>query len=444
MSVPLFSGFFTWPSLEARLLQWGNALSERRSLLVLVPVPTPADDLWAVFAERLERRGLDPVNVDLRRLEGENAETRQEQLLARALGVTWTPPNCPRTMGHLLRQPNLPPVIGLQGLAELVPAAQQRWMEFAESWSAAAHSAANTGELHSALCFIVQAGAATASLKLPPASLYLDVVHWWGIPSALEVHLYCRSVAERGDDRPAALWREYVLPSLVGADVGLADELRQLSLLDDEHTLWGFLAQEGCRRGWQSSAIIAAALAASPTPVYGARHDVLSLSPLEQQWWAEGMLHYTWEYGVELHPAVLALAQRYDVLRQRLWRGQAALLLPLLDQVRIALCERLTEQHGPVWPLKWGGPLSDEEKAAVRMTPLATQWGYLDHLLAHTPALQREPGIRSLVHRARTLRNSVAHFQPVAFTGFQRFWQELEQHAWLNGGEGPTGQLGGK
>ena len=179
-------------------------------------------------------------------------------------------------------------------------------------------------------------------------------------------------------------------------------------------------------------------------PVHGASRDVFTLSPFEQQWWAEGMLHYTWEYGLELHSAVLALAQRYDVLRQRLWRGQAALLLPLLDQVRVALCERLTEQHGSEWPLKWGEPLSDEEKAAVRMTPLAAQWGYLDHLLTHTPAGRWEPRISPLVSRARTLRNRVAHFQPVSFTDFQRFWYELEQHPWLNSGESPTGQLGGK
>ena len=245
MSNLLFSGHFTWPSLEECLLQWGNALAERRSLLVLVPSPAPVDYLWSMFADRLERRSLDPVSIELPRLEEKNTETRPEQQLAQELGISWTPPDCPRTVGHLVRQPDLPPVIGLQGLADLAPVAQEDWMEFAARWSTAAHSAANTGELHSALCFTIQAGTATMSLSLPPSSLYLGVVHWWGVPSALEVHLYCRSVAARSDSRPAALWSEYILPSLVGADVGLADELRPLSLLDDEHILWDFLSQEG-------------------------------------------------------------------------------------------------------------------------------------------------------------------------------------------------------
>lgn len=99
--------------------------------------------------------------------------------------------------------------------------------------------------------------------------------------------------------------------------------------------------------------------------------------------WAHGALSWTLEFGLELHTAAMAVLGRDEEVKHRLWRGQAELLLPLIDHMRLMVCTDLAHSYGKNWPMRYGLPTSEEEKAAVQASPLACQWGYLDWSLSH-------------------------------------------------------------
>lgn len=60
---------------------------------------------------------------------------------------------------------------------------------------------------------------------------------------------------------------------------------------------------------------------------------------------------------------------KYDEdIDHRLWRGQAALLLPFLDSIRLDLCAELTSLHGRDWPIRWKRPIAvDQEPGRGRV-----------------------------------------------------------------------------
>jgi len=67
-------------------------------------------------------------------------------------------------------------------------------------------------------------------------------------------------------------------------------------------------------------------------------------------YWAVGLLQVTPEHGMELNAAGLCLLGRGAEVRHRLWRGQAAMLLPMLDDTRLKMCAQLTCDYRREWP----------------------------------------------------------------------------------------------
>jgi hypothetical protein len=142
--------------------------------------------------------------------------------------------------------------------------------------------------------------------------------------------------------------------------------------------------------------------------------------------WNEGIIRYSREYGFELHTAALAMVEDRSAINARIWRGQAALILPRLDWPRYRLCDHLTQKYGRDWPVRWCTPDSSEEHDDVKTTPHACQWGYLRHLLSTVPQLRGENRFLSLAIAACKLRNNLTHWRPVSFSEFETFCRETD------------------
>jgi hypothetical protein len=168
---------------------------------------------------------------------------------------------------------------------------------------------------------------------------------------------------------------------------------------------------------------------AEPLRNGGNGHRGPSASPPKsvQLLWANGSLSCTPEYGVELSAAALATLDREKEIWHRVWRGQAELLLPLLDQARLLLCDYLTERYGRDWPVKWYRPDRWEDEAAVRSNPLACQWGYLEWLIRNCSQLRNERRWLSLITPACEVRNAMAHYEPVGYDKFDLVLREFER-----------------
>lgn len=128
----------------------------------------------------------------------------------------------------------------------------------------------------------------------------------------------------------------------------------------------------------------------------------------------------TEEHGIEIGSAACAVLGRREELAHRVWRGQSALLLPLLDGLRLHLCSVLSNEYGKAWPTKLGVPLDQSERQALEEDPFTAQWGYLSSLYRNAPALRGRTQLRALTAQAWEIRNELAHYRPVPFAEFRR------------------------
>lgn len=144
----------------------------------------------------------------------------------------------------------------------------------------------------------------------------------------------------------------------------------------------------------------------------------------EKELWARGLLDQTPEYGIQVSPVALAALGEWHMLEHLLWRGQAALLLPILDELRLSICTELTNKYGPDWAWQWAKPLTDGEQRDARRDPLTSEWGHLKAAIAKSP-VAGERGRWPIVALAWELRNHLAHYEAVEFADYARLMGSL-------------------
>ena len=299
-------------------------------------------------------------------------------------------------------------VFFLSGLEHLSAKLQEVWADYFVQW--AQYPAVRTHVL--ALATSSRLG----RLRTEVGDTRLAIHSWWQQLPTLEVRLLCRLCAGTSEDKVATRWREAVLPHLAGCDTSLVARLWEV-VLDSEESLVEALREHGkslglsktrladLTQGLRQSTIAPAGMSA-PLGVWEAA-------------WSHGAAHATEEHGVELTTAALAVLELMPDFRNRIWRGQAALLLPHLDQLRMSVCRVLTENHGKGWPIRFGARLfAEEERVQVEADPMSTEFGPLEIILRES----RNPGDKryhAVVKRARGMRNALAHYKTVRLAEYR-------------------------
>lgn len=400
------------PSVTQLVRRWAGDLSQRVSLLVLLPDGLDPADAWPMLRRALSERGISAAEVRLSEL----APGPPSAALGAGLGWLGDDGATPATPDALMDAgARGAEVIWLDGVDALNQTDLGRWLGLLPRWAEVSQRRANRGAPVTALCLLAPACALPDGP--PPGDLYLGVRHWWGLPSLLELRLLCRYREDRPPGEAAARWREAVLPALAVGDPALVDELWE-DAAADVNLLEQRLLAYAHRRDWTAERL----------RQWGA--DRLNASPMPRQlaagepWiaardlWAQGAATWTPEGGLELHSAALAALGRRARIRHRVWRGQVDLILPMIDDVRVSLCTQLTEAYGPEWPVMWGPPQLDAEREAVLHDPFACQLGHLRYVLGATPT--RDPQSQALAETMLSLRNELAHYRPVGFYQFHQ------------------------
>jgi hypothetical protein len=261
------------------------------------------------------------------------------------------------------------------------------------------------------------------------ANLKVLWAHRW--ESALDVRILSRLVDD-GVDPLRSTYRDYVLTSVAGPDIALAAELSPI-VGEADNTIGDACARYGAGRGWTKADILKALQALNgfrgPGGLVAARLPV----HLERLW-LSGQVQWSAEYGAELHPAAQALIGRTYQIERRIWRGQAALALPLLNHLRAAVCDYLTATHGTGWT-DWATPEEGFEARMVRESPSSCQLGHLCRALEGRRP-RGEPLIRRLHLLAlalRDLRNELAHYRPVPYRQLVELRRlAMESGAWAD------------
>lgn len=421
MSLGLATSLIQMPTVRQLLDRILDDLRSGRSVLGLLPEGVDPSLLRSNLLNGLEYRDLRVHEVFAPQLDAQMLAAA----LAQTLGIDWGASTAPRTVENLLRQAGLPEVLFLDGFDELAEEDRRRWLQFMVQWAEVCQGRRSTDEegakMLPALCLLAPASKVPPP---PPATNVLLAVHvWWGIPTTLEMRLLCQ-LASAQDSTPLSRWKEWVIPAIAGSDLGLGDYLwaQAYSTGAELADVLRAFAEE---RGWTRAEL--EALSMEGLPREGTRQEGWPLPAPLYQVWARGLVHWTIEHGLQRHSAVLAQLNRQEALDHRLWRGQAGLLLPQIDEARLALCAHLNGLYGRDWPYKWQEPDLDTERQAVRDTPFACQWGHLESLLWNCPKLERERRWTHLARWSRQIRNDLAHYRPVSLNDYERFCREVRR-----------------
>ena len=300
------------------------------------------------------------------------------------------------------------------------------WGDFARGWAKASKSISDAGGAPPALCLMLPPS--TAMDHDLPTDAYLTVEWMMGVPDALELRLLCR-LADDDDSRAVRRWREHVIPALCGSDLGLLEHLWD-AVLGDHAAVLAALSACATHREWTGERLIDAGVDAHPaisTADSEAALSEMAPPPRLRQAWSTGALTSTTEHGVEANSAALLPLGAEDVLMQRLWRGQVALLMPGIDGMRMAMCSQLTRRFGPRWATEYDVPLLEDEARAVRESPLACQWGHLLFLLKRHGRLRDFAEWIPLAMQARKVRNHLAHGSPISFDEYASLRAEAQK-----------------
>ena len=407
------------PSVVRFLGEVRDEVAAQRSTIVLVPTTVPLADGADELMDLLDTRGLSVAEVVAE-------DDRQPlQTIDHVLHLSWQDGAAGHSVEALLDTDGLPDVVLIHGLDRLSDCTRRAWVSLIQLWSRASKSLADRGRPTTALCAFVSA--ALILDMLPDPDVYLSLRWWWRIPSILELRLLCRTRARTERLDPTDLWREHIIASLSGNDLDL---LGQLWLEDapDPPRLLEAIARCGESRGWTPEKLHEWNAPELVRRGKAMATDSHAAPPVRcRALWAHGALHWTPEYGVELHPAAL-VALGCDVeLRHRLWRGQAALLLPTVDGVRAAICQRLTATLGPDWPFRWAEPRDSRASDAVKENPLACELGHMRYVLSNFVGRDEARKWRALVNAALDVRNDLAHHSPVSLTRFHALHREMRR-----------------
>jgi hypothetical protein len=397
----------------------------KRGCSVLAPFPKSVD--YRPFVQILYERIRQEDYVIQRLFLPELPDISLPSAVAQSLDVSWSSKNTLRTVESLASHHRLPEVIILQQYEELTEQRRREVLAFIRRWGAVSQSVEANGKKPCALCLLLSADSLPE--PPPPSELWFNTRWWWARPSALELRLLCRCMDNNVSQELGLSdqWREYVMPSLVGNDFDLANHLWN-DLTQDVNHIINRLRLWAKQMQWTKDFL---------ETWNGKGNNLFGM--LEQQdgnstvipvalreIWAHGVVNRTPEYGTMVSPAVLAVLDQVKEIERRLWRGQVSLLLPLIDGVRLAVCEQLTTRYKPSWPIQWEEPIDKTEAAEVQRDPLATGLGHIENLLRHVDGLKRERNLISLVAHARIVRNELAHYRPVKFSDFETIWRESQ------------------
>ena len=426
MKTTLWNELLRIPSATSLISRIVDGLADQVSQLLLIPATVESDLIYdALRAETLRR---DFFVDDIRFIQEDDDLTLATftRLLQSAIDDDSSKAF---RLEDVLRHPALPEVIFLVGVEHLSGTSQKCFLEILSQWSRISQNALEQGESCSTACCIAFAGKPV--IESAHSEVHLNVEWWWGVPSMLEMALLCRRSVGEYRHEAKAVWIESLAPSLCAGDVTFVAEMWSF-LLEPQGSIWRRTREYGEQLGWERD-VVENVIQTIPTWHVGlgsiagkiAAESTLAPPLAFRPSWAKGIVQFTLEAGCELHLAALAIAGRIEALEQRMWRAQAALLLPKLDMIRHSVCRQMAQRYGPEWPTRWCQPRSEDEFEQLKRTHLACQWGYLEHLLRSCSHFRAERRLVPAVSSCRRIRNELAHYRPIEFSDFKAIWRHI-------------------
>lgn len=323
-------------------------------------------------------------------------------------GLNLPQPNSPAyNLQRFMLDVDLPEIIVLVGLDRLT-AGRDRWLRFIAQWASAAHSVYSTAN-HSPTALLAILAPAPQE-ELPGENTMLHHHWWWSLPSALEMVLLCRLRANESESLVTSdlLWREAILPMLAGNDFDLVDFLWN-DIFGEFDAIVDRLLEFANQREWTTQSLNEWGLMRLQRE-RDARRVVRTLNNAERELWLNGILCHTPEYGTWTSVAALAVTEQFDAVRFRIWQGQAGLVLPLVNKLRVVASRELDKRSNR---RRLGTPTM--ERTTTDQQPL--EWAPLLTELRRV----RDPMLGDLISKVehgRVVRNLLAHYKLISYRDY--------------------------
>jgi len=417
MTGQLLKYLFELPQSKKFVERLLKDVNEGRSLLVLLPNCIDSSLIWSLVSGSLERQDLHLRTIHLSDMPSGRPPV---SAIADALNISWPSNDIPRTPVNLMNSDDMPDLVLVKDLCMISEADQQEWLDFLCDWDEASQSAIDQGRHPRQLVIIDSASDLIPEPPMNSTNLY---VHWWwGLPSILEMRLLCRLASNEDVVTPEAIWREHMLPNLAGNDISLMGFLWDRVQLPQEELI-SDLCSFSDEQGWEIEALRSWGWQDFGFGDIKHIQNIVDAPPRQlRKLWAEGILSYSLEYGLETNVAALASIGNHEIVRHRIWRGQVELLSPILDRLRIEACEVLTgTKHRSYWKER-----SEQMADGTTNSLFNQEWGDIVYLLNDVPEFQGEKQQRRIAGVAHRIRNSLYHYETINFDRFVNLYRLIE------------------
>ena len=350
-----------------------------KSVVVLIPETVSRE----MVARHINNR-LEVLRESVRDVPYVN-NTGPVMAISHTLNVRWPSPGTARSVRNLLTyldftRSQIVHIRDFNTTNSSDPVQRRQWMDLISDWVHERNEiGSNDNPTVARLCLVAKLK--DFDFDPPVEELGLRVLWWYGFPSSLEMRLSCRIANEEDSaEEHRNRWREQVLPALVAGDVNLADYMWDVIFESPEDIiskLVDYAHEELEIVGCEDRVARSVNLENPSGYQQGPPRDLWDM-------WASGGLVSTPEYGSEIHPALLAFRDEREVER-RLWRGQAEFLLPILNDIRIKICDDMTDRFGQEWPINPSPPQTSYELEAVEDNPRGAELGHIEYLLLEVP-----------------------------------------------------------
>ncbi len=411
---------FQMPTVRHLVTSVTDDLAQERSVLLLTPDYIEPEFLWYEIHNQLISRDCQVTIID-----SPNSRSKYDstsKIVSSHLG--WDDDGC-YTAGDLLDatlsrvSDSISPVDVIHVKNTGSNRMDSEWISFMSEWAQICQDSPHS----ITFCFIVPA----KNIMSYPTKQEVKFVihHWWQIPFPSEVRVICQKELLAYERGPEALWKGYLVPSLASNDVRFAEFIWDdvcLYTKKIEQKIVDFAAH----RSWSVDYI--QKLNNEELSQTDLNNSPETLTPNTALWdlWAAGVLVYSPEYGIERHISALIAMGRKEELAHRLWRAQTPLLLPFIDRLRLQICQRLTEIHGPEW-IKFKDWHSSYKGRYFKNpeNPLACELH--DLKIVVEDCMPQQKHLLPCIRQMSKMRNHLAHYSPVEYDDFYTLWGDAKE-----------------
>jgi hypothetical protein len=388
---------WTLPTAIQILSNLREELSQGVSLCIVVATPTDLLEFENVLRDALLIQDcLMVCSLDLRDFESINLASLQKAITGEKSEAV--------SFEQFIQSETTPNVIFLKGFDEISAQIQKDTITFIRRWADSCHAISEK----KSLCLIVSGSLADKINDLRKSTTMLKLIYLAGIPSALEMQLICRAYSGGEFTSPEAHWREFLVSSLAGSDMDMAYLLLQSNLdtIDDINCV---LREYAELNSWKRSTFVKDLK--TWVPLAGGMKPEIPQNVENMKLLRKQTTVYTPEYGEEIHPAGLALLERYDEIKHRVWRSQTNLVFPIIDELRIRIFSLLRNKLVITW--------EHEEIPEI---------GELKYSLDQLPAYSFErKRYYDIIRHARDIRNKLAHTEVITLREYSILWNSLQK-----------------